>query len=309
MKVENFRVISRKDELGLDGLLMMPDEPKAVLQISHGMCEYKERYIPFMEYMVAWGYACVISDHRGHGKSIKAPEDLGYFYEHGGEFLVEDLHQIMEYAKERFPGLPYILMGHSMGSLAARCFTKKYDDELDGLIVCGCPGENTMASVGLALQKFAKIYRGGRGRSSILEDLFFSNFQKPFEAEQLQNSWICSDKAVVEKYNEDPLCNFTFTLNGYESLIWLSQTTYSEQGWGLKNAELPIHFISGEDDSCMINDIKFEEAVELMKKVGYRQVTSQLYQGMRHEILNEIGKEQVFADVAAFCDKILSTNN
>lgn len=303
---KDLEFISRQDELRLDGLLIAPEEVKAVLQISHGMCEHKERYIPFMDYMAEHGYACVIHDHRGHGKSIRSQEDLGYFYKNGGESVVEDLHQITEYMKELYKGRPYFLFGHSMGSLAVRCYSKKYDAELDGLIVCGSPSENSMAGVGILVDKAVQKYRGERGRSSIIDNVFSKGFEKAFEEENTLHAWICSDKNVVAAYNEDPLCNFTFTLNGYEALLWLVKNTYSEQGWRLENPNLPIYFISGELDPCMIGRKKFDEAVEFMRKVGYTQVSSRLYEGMRHEVLNEIGKEQVYADVAAFYDGILA---
>lgn len=308
-EIENRQIkfVSKQDGLHLWGLLLVPQNPKAVLQISHGMCEHKERYIAFMEYMARAGYACVIHDHRGHGKSIKSSEDLGYFYENGGEAIVEDLHQVTEVIKEQFPELPYFLFGHSMGSLAVRCYIKKYDKEIDGLIVCGSPSDNSMTNVGLALDKLLQKCKGDHARSDFVDELFSKGFEKPFASEMLPHAWICSDKEVVKKYNEEPLCNFTFTLNGYEALLWLVKNTYSKQGWKLENATLPIHFISGAMDPCMINEQKFIEAVERMKQVGYQEVTSHLYPNMRHEILNEIGKEQVYVDVEKFYNEILKS--
>lgn len=305
MEKITMRFMSNSDQLIIYGLLITPEHPKAVLQISHGMCEHKERYIPFMEYMAKRGYACMIHDHRGHGESIRDSKDLGYFYKNGGEYLVEDLHMIARTMKDKYRNIPYFLFGHSMGSMVVRCYAKKYDKMLDGLIVCGCPSKNSMANLGLVIDKVVKTYRGDHGRSKIVNHLFFGNFQKPFKKEKLKNSWICSDQEVVKWYNDNPLCNFTFTLNGYETLIWLSNNTYSVNDWAMDNPNLPIHFISGEQDSCMISKEKFTEAVELMKQVGYKQVTSQLYEGMRHEVLNEIGKEKVYEDVAAFYDGLI----
>lgn len=301
---KDLKFISKQDGLRLAGLLIAPEKGKAVLQISHGMCEHKERYIPFMEYMANQGYICVIHDHRGHGKSVRSQEDLGYFYKNGGESLVEDLHQITEYIKKQNSGLPYFLFGHSMGSLAVRCYTKKYDAELDGLVVCGSPSENAMAGIGILIDKAVQKYRGEHGRSNAIDTIFSKGFEKAFEEEKTPHAWICSDKEVVAAYNADPLCNFTFTLNGYEALLWLVKNTYSMQGWKVEKPELPIYFISGEKDPCMIDTKKFFEAVERMKKVGYTKVSSKLYQGMRHEILNEIGKEEVYADLVGFLERI-----
>jgi len=306
MKKKELEFLSKQDNLRLSGLLIEPEKGKAILQISHGMCEHKERYIPFMEYMAKQGYICVIHDHRGHGKSIQSKEDLGYFYKNGGQNLVEDLHQVTESIKEQYPKLPCFLFGHSMGSLAVRCYCKKYDAELDGLIVCGSPSENSIAGIGILIDKAVQKYRGERGRSSVIDHVFSKDFEKAFEEEKTPHAWICSDKNVVTAYNEDPLCNFTFTLNGYEALLWLVKNTYSIQGWKLENPDLPIYFISGEQDPCMIDKKKFTEAVEMMRRTGYRQVSSKLYKGMRHEILNEIGKEQVYTDIAEFLDGILA---
>ncbi|MBQ9119335.1 MAG: alpha/beta fold hydrolase [Lachnospiraceae bacterium] len=304
---QHLELVSEQDGLKLSGYLIVPEQPKAVLQIAHGMCEHKERYYPFMRYMAEQGYAYEIHDHRGHGKSVRSPEDLGYFYDNGGEALVEDLHQVTRELKKRFPKLPYFLFGHSMGSMAVRCYTKKYDDELDGLMVCGCPAKNPMAKLGLQLERLLKLFMGGHARSKLADKLFSDGFEKSFAQEGIPHAWICSDKEVVLAYNDNPLCNFTFTLNGYESLLWLVLHTYTTEGWAMKNAKLPIHFVSGSDDPCMISKEKFNDAVQLMKQVGYTRVTSHLYEGMRHEILNETGKEQVYADILAFYDKLLET--
>lgn len=302
---EELEFISEQDGLKIKGLLIAHEKPKAVLQIAHGMCEHKERYISFMEYMAEHQFACVINDHRGHGGSVKKEEDLGYFYENGGQALVEDLHQITVRMKERFAGLPYGLFGHSMGSLAVRCYAKKYDAAIDGLIVCGCPSEKDLVSLGQAINKVVQKYKGDHGRSDVLDDLFFGSFDKAFAHEGVPHAWICSDRAVVDAYNEDKLCNFTFTLNGYEALLWLVRNTYSESGWRMDNPSLPIHFISGAEDTCRLQDKKFQDAVDLMRKVGYINVDSHLYPHMRHEILNEIGKEEVYEDILDFYKRSL----
>ena len=300
---KDLEFISEQDGLRLDGLLIGAEEGKAILQISHGMCEHKERYLPFMEYMANQGYICVIHDHRGHGKSVRLQEDLGYFYKNGGENLVEDLHQITQAIKKQYIGLPYFLLGHSMGSLAVRCYIKKYDTDLDGLIVCGSPSENTMAGIGILIDKAIQKYRGGHGRSSVIDTVFSKGFEKAFEKEHTPHAWICSDKNVVAAYNADPLCNFTFTLNGYEALLWLVKNTYSLQGWKVEKPKLPIYFISGAEDPCMLDQKKFLEAVALMQKIGYKQVSSKLYQNMRHEILNEKNRVLVLNDIVNFINE------
>ena len=143
VRKEIFSEISRADGLKLEVLVTEPPEGRGlrgILQISHGMCEHKERYLDFMEYISSLGFACLIHDHRGHGASVRAEGDLGYMYGGGASALLADLHQLTGTARERWPGLPVVLFGHSMGSLAARCYAKRWDNELHELILCGPPG-------------------------------------------------------------------------------------------------------------------------------------------------------------------------
>lgn len=305
MKTEHISFVSKQDELVLAGLIIAPEYPKAVLQLAHGMCEHKERYIPFMEYMAEQGFACVIHDHRGHGRSVKSISDLGYFYENGAEAIVEDTYQVLKETKERYKGVPYILMGHSMGSMVVRCFIKKYDNEIDALIVCGSPSANDMVDFGIGLVHLLKKCKGGYGKSRLMDYIVTGNCNKVFAKEHLKSSWITSDRAVVEAYNADPYCNYTFTLNGYEALLLLMKNTYTKKGWMMSKKTLPIHFIAGADDPYITNASKFESAVQFLRDRGYKNVTSKLYEDMRHEVLNEKNKAIVYKDVAEFCEGII----
>ena len=188
------------DGLGLSLLYTKPEgDIKGVLQISHGMCENKERYLPFMEYLAEQGYAAVIHDHRGHGKSVKRKEDLGYFYGGRDKGIVEDLHQITCWIKERFPGKPVYMLGHSMGSLAARVYLKDYDRELKKLILTGPPSANPAVDLGLLLALLQKKLRGGRHQSRLIQVLAFGPYAARFPGEGSESAWICSDKKVVEE--------------------------------------------------------------------------------------------------------------
>ena len=161
---------SEADSHRLHVLAITPEhKPEAVVQICHGMSEHKERYLPFMEYLESCGYAAVIHDHRGHGKSIVRADDLGYFYDTSGRAVVEDAHQVTEWIKKEFPGLPVHLFGHSMGSLIVRCYLKKYDWELSSLTVCGSPSKNPLAKPAVGMAKIACRICGDRKKG-----LFFS---------------------------------------------------------------------------------------------------------------------------------------
>lgn len=286
------------DDLQLAMLVCVPDTaPRGVVQLVHGMCEHKERYIPFMEWLTERGYVCVIHDHRGHGASVKAPEDLGFLYSGGWRAMVEDVRVVSDWILEQYPDLPYTLFGHSMGSMVVRSFAKRYDDRLDRLFVCGCPSDNPAKGVGKALADLTGRLRGWHFRPRFLQQMSFGAYNKPFAAEGWPAAWVCSDPDTLKAYHADPLCQYRFTANGFSGLLGLMKDCYSAKGWKVSNPDLPVHFISGAEDPCRVSDKALEQAVEKMRKLGYTHVDLKLYPGMRHEILNETGRLTVWNDI------------
>lgn len=305
MKKEQIKIKSNSDGLLLDVFYIEPENDiKGIIQISHGMAENKERYIPFMEYLSQKGFVTIIHDHRGHGQSVKEKNDLGYFYEEKAEYVVEDLYQITEYIKQKYPNKKIILLGHSMGSMIVRKYIKKYDDKIDGLIVCGSPSRNTLAGFAIFLSKILKIIQGEHHRSQLLQKLAFGNYHKSFKEQNSKNRWICSDEKVVSNYDKSELCGFTFTINGFINLFTLMRDIYSKKNWNVKNKKLPIFFIAGSDDPVIINKEKWMESQEFLKKLGYEDIENKLYKNLRHEILNEKQKSDVWKDVYEWIEKI-----
>ena len=301
-KEEKFTFLSADGKTTIHAVRWIPEDGnyEAILQITHGMIEFVERYRPFADFLTQNAFMVVGHDHLGHGDSVASREDWGYFAENPSDTVITDMHTLRTMVQKENPGVPYFMMGHSMGSLAVRCYLKKYDRELDGLIVCGCPGKNPMAPLGSALIQMLQKMKDPHSRSILADGIFANMFDRPFRAEKLIHAWICSDHTVVEKYNKDPLCNFTFTLNGYESLLWLMRSTYDRKGWEVRNPNLPILFVSGEDDPCLGGRKKLLQAVRHLKRRGYDRVSFRLYPGMRHEILNEKGRFRVYHDIAYF---------
>lgn len=300
-----FSIASHHDNLQLSVLAVCPEKPKAVVQMAHGMCEHKERYLSFMRFLAAHGYAAFLNDHRGHGESVLDQADLGYFYDGGARALIDDMHLLTEHIRGEYPSLPIALFGHSMGSLAVRCYTKRYDKEISSLIVCGSPSANAFTGM---MKKFDDLLirtKGDRARSDVINAVFSGAFEARFRSEGIENAWLSSDRSVSEAYNADPLCHFTFTLNGYKALLDLLTDTYSDVGWKMENPRLPIRFLSGANDPCMVSRSAFARSVDHMRKVGYTNVSSRLFEGMRHEILNETEKESVYADILDFLEKTL----
>ena len=146
------------------------------------------------------------------------------------------------------------------------------------------------------------VHRGDTSHSKRIDRILYNTFQRPFRSESRSNTWICSDEAVVDAYNADPLCQFHFTLNGYAVLLALLNTTYNTKDWTITQPELPIWFFSGGDDPCRGNDTRFQQAVDRMAELGYQNVNSTLFPRMRHEILNERNKAVVYAEILETLD-------
>ena len=303
---------SHSDGLELSVLRIMPDDPqeiKGIVQLVHGMNEYKERYIPFMEYLAQNGYVTVIHDHRGHGASVKSPDDLGYMYEAGYVGLVRDTHEITQGIKNyarRLTGrddLPFVLLGHSMGSMTVRCYLRKFDKDIDKLCVVGSPSKQAGMKAGVMLIRLIEKFKGERARLMFIAGLVMGSYEKRFANEGVPHSWVNSNLDEVAKYNADPLCNYCFTLNGFENLVKLTMLTYKNGGHVMENPTLPIRFYSGADDPCAVNQKAFRSAIDFLKKQGYTNVKGKMYPGMRHEILNEPEKEKVYADILGFIEE------
>lgn len=301
MKEENIIINSESDKLPISITIFSPEsEIKGIVQISHGMAEHKERYYDFMKFLTNNGYVTIINDHRGHGKSVKDNEDLGYFYDNKAEYIVEDLHQITLYIKEKYPNKKVILLGHSMGSMVVRKYLKKYDKDIDKLIVCGSPSKNPFSKMGVIISKIIKGFKGEKYRSNFIQKLAFGNYNKDVKKAKSANSWVCANEDAVANYDKDKLCGFIFTTNGFENLFRLMGDIYNSKGWKLDNKEIPIFFIAGSDDPVIINKEKWLESQEFLKKLGYLNITNKLYDNLRHEILNERNKDEVYNDVLEF---------
>lgn len=301
MKTKNFTFVSCSDSLPISVLTSMPDDgrPAALLQLAHGMCGCKERFLPFMEYMADNGIGCVANDHRGHGESIRSSGDLGYMYENGGGSLVEDMAQLTSLIYDAFPGTPVFLLGHSMGSMAARVYTQRHDDLIDGLILCGSPSWTPFAHLGYIFTGAIDIFGGGRLRPAFLSDFVSRQYNRHFSKEG-PRAWTCSDPEIRKEFENNPKCNYTFTINGMLNLMELMLMTYRSNDWQMYHPDMPVLFLSGEDDPCSRSEKMFHESAKDMCRHGYGNVSSALYRGMRHEILNEKEKENVWNDILLF---------
>lgn len=304
METKLYTTKSAIDGLSLEVMVTVPEgEPKAVIQMCHGMAEHKERYEYVMNRLASHGFVCVMHDHRGHGNVSE--EEKGYMGDETGAAIVKDTIQITDEIKKEYPDLPVVLYGHSMGSLVVRCVMKENDDAYAALIVCGSPSKNPAVGAAFVLLKLLKLFKGERYRSQFMNNMAFGSYLKGIENPKYAHAWISSDESVQEEYDKCDKCGFVFTINGFMNLMNLLKGCYDEKGWQMKNPKCPVFFIAGENDPCITSIKDFYEAVDFMKKVGYEDVSSKLYPGVRHEIHNEPCKDQVITDMAEFVSNLI----
>ena len=300
--MKTLKLKSRYDELDLSVSIFEPTgiQPKGILQISHGMAEHKERYYPFMEFLAANGWISVIHDHRGHGESVKSPEDLGHMYSGGAEALVEDLKLVQDKVKSDYPGLKWVLFGHSMGSMVVRAFTRKYDDSICSLIVCGCPSDNPAKGVALFLAKAIGLFLGDRHCSKFINALAFGSYNKRFEG-RTEYDWLSVNKENVDRYIADELCGVPFTCNAFYGLFSIIHEACKGSTIKAIPDKLPLLLVSGKDDPVGGYGKGVIKLYDKLSKYG-KDVTMTLYEGYRHEILNDDCAPLVEDDIVEFIE-------
>lgn len=308
MKSRFFTLTACSDGINLSVASFEPekiDEAKGIFQIVHGMVEHKERYYDFIEWLVDKGYICVIHDHRGHGASINENIELGYMGKGGWKAMVEDVKIVGDWARKTYGPLEFTLFGHSMGSMVVRSYLKRHDDTIDRLFVCGTPSDNPAKVVGKALAWVLGTFGGWHKRPQLLQKISFKNYNKGFESDTLryEKAWCCSVHDIQVEMKNNPLCNYIFTTNGFYNLYSLMIDCYSPKGWKSSNCDIPVHFISGDQDPCRRSDEDFHKAVEFLRSRGYVNVSERLYPGLRHQLLNEVGKERIMDDILAWMQK------
>lgn len=279
---------------------------KAIVQISHGMCEYVNRYIPFIEFMTANGFIVCGNDHLGHGNSIEKEDDLGYFTEQNGwQTLRDDLYKTTELVKEKYPDIPYILFGHSMGSFVARAYLEKYGNKINGAIICGTSGKVGAAAAGIALTKLIAKVKGNNYRSNFIKNIAFGQYNKQIKDLRTDRDWLTRVPEVVDTYLKDPKCNFCFTTNGFINLFGVLSHVSKDAWFDAVPKNLPIYLIAGEADPVGQYGKGVQQVYDRLKQRGINDISIKLYPDARHEILNEINKNEVSDDIIQWINSVL----
>lgn len=274
-------------------------EIKAILQISHGMVEHIERYEDFALFLNSKGILVTGNDHLGHGKSINSPKDFGYFSKKDGNTAVlYDIYQLTQITKEKYPDIPYFLLGHSMGSFYSRQYLCQFGTELDGVILLGTGlPPYVWVQFGRFLVKLISIFTGDRCRCTLINNLAYGSYNKRFQPIRTTKDWLSKDTAKVDEFIADKRCNFIFTLNAHYNMFTGISRLYNKRLLAKMPLELPVFFASGKDDPVGDYGNGVLRTVRTFKKVGMKNVKVKLYPSDRHEILHETDKEDVYNDL------------
>ena len=285
--------------------LWTPDAPpRAVVQIVHGVAEYAGRYDHFAHYLAQNGFAVCGEDHLGHGKTVTDGK-YGYFGKKDGWSLVtSDVRQLRVLMGEKFPSVPYFLLGHSMGSFLARTYLCKYPGTVDGCILSGTGQEKpALVAAGRAVASAICALRGPETVSPLVDKLSLGAYNKQFAPNRTTADWICRDEAVVDAYLKDPFCTFKPTAGMFRDMMAGLQYIASEEGLANMDPRTPVYLFSGGQDPVGSNGEGVKTVYGFFQAHGTADLTMKLYPGGRHEMLNEINKGEVYADVLAWLEK------
>lgn len=296
MKKYTEKIASKDSKNNLNVIIWETEkEPIGVLQIVHGMAEYIDRYDDFAKYMTEHGFNVIGHDHLGHGYSVSDERDYGFFAEENGDkIIIEDMHSVTQYAREKWEELPNFILGHSMGSFCLRQYLTKYSNDIFGAIIMGTGWiPSAAALLGKTIATNTCKSKGSHTINPLLIKLTLEPYNKPFASARTNCDWLSRDEKQVDLYVNDKLCGFDFTAGAYKDFFTvLEKIAKNRQLIGMRKS-LPILITSGS-----IDPVGGKKACEKLnaqyKRCGINDVTLKLWENDRHEILNELDKSDVY---------------
>jgi alpha-beta hydrolase superfamily lysophospholipase len=280
--------------------------PRAVVQIAHGMAEHGGRYARLAGALTAAGYAVYADDHRGHGRTARTPEDLGFFAPADGwAKCVADLWQVNRRIAADYPGTPIIFLGHSMGSFLGQDFIAQHGAALAGVVLSGSNGKPpAIALLGKLIARLERLRIGRRGRSALLDRMGFGAFNKPFEPARTRFDWLSRDPLEVDRYMADPLCGGRSTTQLWIDLLGGLSRIARPSLQARIPKDLPIHLIAGGRDPVTRNTKGLEQLIGAYRKAGLTRISHRFYAGARHELFNETNRAEVTSDLIAWLQEV-----
>jgi alpha-beta hydrolase superfamily lysophospholipase len=287
------------------------EKPKAVVQIAHGLAEHAGRYARLADALTSAGYAVYANDHRGHGRTVKSADDLGFFAERDGwRKCVDDLWRLNRHVAATHPGLPIVLLGHSMGSTLTEQFMGDHGDALAGVVLSGANGKPTfLAKVGGAIAWAERLRMGARGRSKLVQSLTFDAFNKNFAPARTAFDWLSRDPAEVDKYVADPLCGFAATVQLWIDLLdgWAAVSSAAHRNRVRKT--LPVYLIAGRRDPVSGSTRQLEPWIAEYRAAGMVNLTHKFYPDARHELFNETNRDEVTGNLVGWLDQVVGQSS
>lgn len=284
----------------------LPDSgtnPKAVVQIAHGMQETAARYERFAAALTQAGYAVYANDHRGHGQTAKSVENLGYCGTDGFNWMAQDLYQLTQIIQHQNPKLPIFLFGHSMGSFLLQQYITEHGNDLQGAILSGTSGnQGFVVNLGIGLAKLISLFKGTSSKSPFLNNLSFGSYNKRFQPIRTKFDWLSRDNTEIDKYIANPYCGFICSTGFYYDLFRGLKLIHRNDTQQKIPHRLPIHFLAGTDDPVGNYNKTIRQLIDTYQKLGVQDLSYQFYQDGRHEMLNEINRAEVTHDIITWLD-------
>ena len=277
-----------------------PEVPfKGVVQIAHGLGEHAGRYDHIAHLLQEQGYAVYANDHRAHGKTAEMKRLFGFY--DGSDYFedcVEDMYVLSSLMKTEHPQSKFILFGHSMGSLLSRKYVTKYGEELDALILSGTASFiKGLGNIGLVTASTVTAFRGRSRGNEFLKSFFFGEFNKKFKPNRTKLDWISSDEKQVDLFAEDPYRVEDFSLGVFLDVIKNSKVLNKPEAFKATPADLPVLMFSGDKDPVGEMGKGVTRVAKQYQKRGMNDFTFNLYEGGRHEMLNELNADAVQKEV------------
>lgn len=309
VKREELYFDSRDNESRIHAVKWIPDSkaPLCILQIIHGMAEYMERYDDFAFAMAKKGILVVGEDHLGHGKTAGENGTYGYFCERdAATVVVRDSHRLKKLTQEQYPGVPYIILGHSMGSFILRNYLWRYGTGIQAAIIAGTGMQpKAVLTAGKVAARVQKLFKDSKYPSGLLNALAFGSYNKRIKANRTVMDWLTKDEKIVDAYIDNPLCGFTFTINGFQTLFELAESVHKKTNLEKMPKLLPVLFISGTEDPVGDYGKGVNKAYRSFIEAGMKNVQMKMYSDARHEILNETEKDNIYEDIYLWISSVI----